>query len=186
MADETDIRLPVRFNSFKHHRNYILSILDGAAPEEIIGLLDPVCNNYIDIYTGIMTPDDICKAVIDFLKSNHVFQSDDFTRWVSSKKGYRQIQLEDRSEWIVRKGIDDERYIHIHPTRTGPFTIRFKGSTLKTVYLMKTIISGFRETLSLEMVNLSRNQIGLPPVKKLDRNKGILKCYGKFFGFVFL
>lgn len=181
MARETDIPLPVRFNPFKHHRNFILSILEGASPDVIIGLLDPVCNNYIDIYTGTMTPEDICNAVIDFLKSNQVFHSDDFTRWVASKNGYRQIQLEDRSEWVVRKGIEDERYIHIHPTRTGPFTFRFKGSTLKTIYLLKTIISGSRETLSLEKVNLTRIQIGLPPVKKLDRSKGILKCYEKFF-----
>lgn len=181
MLDDTIIRLPVRFNPFKHHRNYILSILDGTAPEVIIGLLDPVCNNYIDIYTGIMTPEEICNAVVNFLKSNEVFQSDDFTRWVGSKNGYRQITLEDRSEWIVRKGDDVKRYIHIHPTRTGPFTIRLKGSSLKTIYMLKTRFADFPESLSLENVNRTRIQIGLSPVKKLDRNKGILKCYEIFF-----
>ncbi|MCX6239882.1 MAG: hypothetical protein NTY07_20445, partial [Bacteroidia bacterium] len=129
MTGETDIPVPVRFNPFKHHRNYILSILEGASPEEIINLLDPVCNNYIDIYTGRMTPETIGHAIIDILKSNQVFQVNDFNGWVALKNGYQQIKLEDRSEWVVRKSNENERYIHIHPTRTGELTFRFKGST---------------------------------------------------------
>jgi hypothetical protein len=180
MAEIPDIPFPVRFNPFKHHRNYILSILEDTSPEIIINLLEPVCNNYIDIYTGKMTPDVICNAVIDKLKSNQVFQEYDFSRWLKSKDGYRQIKLEDQSKWIVRKSNEAERYIHLHPARTGPFTVRFKGSTLKTVYLLKNRFKGFQETFSLEEVNLIRMQAGLSPVKRLDRNKGILKCYEKF------
>lgn len=120
-------------------------------------------------------------AIVNILKSNQVFLEDDFTRWVDSKNGYQQIKLEDRSEWIVRKSNESERYIHIHPSRTSPFAIRFKGSTLKTAYLLKTSFTGSKETLSLEKVNRTRMQIGLSPIKNLDRNKGILKCYEKFF-----
>jgi len=181
MANESDIPFPVRFNPFKHHRNYILGILESVSPEAIINLLDPVCNNYIDIYTGTMTPESIGNAVIDILKSKQVFLPGDFAPWVDLKNGYQQIQLEDHSEWVVRKGIEAERYIHLHPSRTSPFTTRFKGSTLKTVYLLKAGFSNFQEPLSLERVNNVRMQIGLSPVKKLDRNKGILNCYEKFF-----
>jgi hypothetical protein len=181
MAEETDIPFPVRFNPFKHHRNYILGILKGFSPDLIISLLDPICNNYIDIYTGKMTPEAIGNAVISILKSKQALQADDFTRWVDTKNGYRQIKLEDRSEWVVRKSNEAERYIHIHPARSGPFTIRFKGSTLKTAYQLKTSFPGFQEILSLEKVNRIRMQIGLSPVKKLERSKGILNCYEKFF-----
>jgi len=181
MADETDIPIPIRFNPFKHHRNYILSILESASPELIISLLDPVCNNYIDIYTGTMTPSAIGNAVIETLKSKQEFQEEDFSRWVDSKNGYRQIMLEDRSEWVVRKSIEAERYIHLHPARNGAFSIRFKGSTLKTTYLLKTSFSDLQEPFSLEKVNRIRIQIGLSPIKKLERNKGILNCYEKFF-----
>lgn len=181
MPEEIDIPFPVRFNPFKHHRNYILGILESASPEMIISMLDPVCNNYIDIYTGTMTPEAIGNAVIDILKLNRVFQFDDFCLWVSSRNGYRQIKLKDQSEWVVRKSNEAERYIHIHPTRTGLFTTRFKGSTLKTAFLLKTSFTGFQEPISLENVNRTRMQIGLSPVKKLDRNKGILKCYEQFF-----
>jgi len=181
MTDEADIPLPVRFNPFKHHRNYILSILDSAAPEEVIDLLDSVCSNYIDIYMGMLTPEVIVNGVIDILKSNQVFHFEDFCSWIASKNGYQQIKLEDHSEWIIRKGDIAERYIHIHSTRSGPLTARFNGSTLKTIYMLKTCFAGVPESLSLEKVNRIRMQIGLSPVKKLDRNKGILKCYEAFF-----
>lgn len=181
MADVTDIPIPVRFNPFKHHRNYILGVLESASPEVIISLLDPVCNNYIDIYTGTMTPEAIGNAVVVILKLKQVFQEEDFSRWVDSKNGYRQIKLEDQSEWVVRKSIEAKRYIHLHPARNGPFTIRFKGSTLKTAYLLKTSFSDLQEPLSLVKVNRVRIQIGLSPIKKLERNKGILNCYEKFF-----
>lgn len=181
MTDETDIPSPVRFNPFKHHRNYILSILENVSQEEIINLLDPVCNNYIDIYTGEMTPESIGNAVIDILKSKQVFRPVEFAQWFDSTNGYQQIQLEDHSEWVVRRSFEPERYIHLHPSRTSLFTTRFKGSTLKTVYLLKAGFANFQEPLSLERVNNVRMQIGLSPVKKLDRNKGILNCYEKFF-----
>lgn len=47
--------------------------------------------------------------------------------------------------------------------------------------MLKTHFADFPESLSLEKVNRTRMQIGLSPMKKLDRNKGILKCYEIFF-----
>jgi hypothetical protein len=170
MADETNIPFPVRFNPIKHHRNYILGILESISPEVIISLLDPICNNYVDIYTGAMTPEAIGDEVVSILKSNKAFQEVDFNRWVATKNGYRQIKLADQSEWIVRKGNETARYVHIHPARNCPFTIRFKGSTLKTAYLLKTSFTDSREIISLEKVNRIRIKIGLSPVKKLGSN----------------
>lgn len=185
MAEVSEIPIPIRFNPFKHHRNFILKVLENATPEELVGLLESVCNNYIDIYTGHFTPEKIGKEVIRVLESNRVFQQNEFNHWVDSQSGYRQIELNDKSVWLIRKGLDPDRYIHIHPSRTGRFTVRFKGSTLKTVYLLKINSSNFQERISLENVNQVRKQIGLSPVKKLDRNKGLLNCFDKFFNDLF-
>lgn len=181
LEEVTDIPSPIRFNPFKHHRNYILGVLQGSSPGVIFDLLDPLCNNYIDIYTGMLTPENIGRGVISFLKSNGVFQKDDFNRWVANRNGYRQIRLEDFSEWILRKSNEDERFIHIHPARSGPLTVRFKGSTLKTIYRLKTSTVGLMDAMTVENINRIRMQIGLSPIKKLERNKGILNCYEKFF-----
>ena len=112
MAKESDVPIPVRFNPFKHHRNYILFILEGVFPEEIAHLLDPVCNNYIDIYTEEITPEWIGNQLIGALKSNQAFHEADFTRWLGSPDRYRIIRLEDLSEWIVRKSAEAARYIY--------------------------------------------------------------------------
>ena len=179
MADETDMPMPIRFNRFKHHRNYLLHLLQGSSCIEVIDMLDPVCNNYIDIYTGSMNPEEIGDAVVSLLKSKKTLGLEAFSGWVGEKRGYRKIKLEDESEWVVRKSNDAERYIHLHPARSGRLSIRFKGSTLKTVCLLKVALSGVSKTPSVENVNQVRVQAGLSPVKRLEPGKGILHCWEK-------
>ena len=179
MADVTDIPIPVRFNTIKHHGDYLLHLLQGSSCNEVIDLLDPVCNNYIDIYTGSMTPKDIGDAVVSLLKSKKALGLVTFTGWIGGERGYRKIKLEDESEWVVRKSNDGERYVHLHPARTGRFTMRFKGSTLKTVYLLKVGLQGARETPSVESVNRVRVRANLSPIKRLEPGKGILYCWEK-------
>lgn len=181
MSGEVDIPLPIRFNPLKHHRNFMLSTLASRSPEEIKGLLEPVCNNYNDVYTGALSPTAIGEGIIRILTKEKVLRKDDFARWVQGNNGYRKLSLEDSSEWIVRLGNEDEHYIHLHPSRDGSHTVRFKGSSLKTIFLMKTMQKDSAEIITLEKVNQARLQIGLSPIKKLDRNKGILSCYEKFF-----
>lgn len=181
MTTQSDIPMPIRFNPFKHHQNCIRSVLENDSPDSIINLLDPLCNNYIDLYTGLMSPREIGLKVIQILQSNHAFEFDDFCRWVDSRNGYRQISLNDNSEWVVRKSFEEERFIHLHPAHSGLHAVRFKGSTLKTVIMLKSIFKDRKEWPSLETVNQVRLKTGLSPVKKLDRNKGILNCLEKFF-----
>ena len=185
MTDNPEIPIPVRFNPMKHHRNYMLDILTNASPEEVISLLDSVCNNYNDIYTGEMSPETIGKEIIRILKNEKVFPKEDFARWLNAHNGYRKLHLPDSSEWIVRLGNEDERYIHLHPSREGKYTTRFKGSSLKTVFLLKALLKDSVGLVTLENVNQVRSQIGLSPIKKLDRNKGILACYKNFFRLLF-
>lgn len=181
MNREGNIPVPVRFNPMKHHRNFMLDMLASASPENIIRSLDAVCNNYNDIYTGEMSPEAIGKEIIRRLKDEKVFQKEDFSRWLNHHNGYRKLQLSDSSEWIVRLGNEDERYIHLHPSREGKHTTRFKGSSLKTVFLLKALLKESAGPLSLGKVNQARMQIGLSPIKKLERNRGILNCFEKFF-----
>lgn len=181
MNVDPETPIPIRFNPLKHHRNFMLNTLSTASAEEIIGLLEPVCNNYNDVYNGALSPTDIGKEIIRILTKEKVLRKDDFARWLQSNNGYRKLSLEDGSEWIVRLENEDERYIHLHPSRDGSHTARFKGSSLKTVFLMKTMQKDSAEIITLEKVNQARLQIGLSPIKKLDRNKGILNCFEKFF-----
>jgi len=182
MAIDPNIPVPLKFNPVKHHRNYILQTLRGNSTEQIIELLDPICNNYIDIYTGSLTPEEIGRKVLEVLKSKQTLLSANFECWLDATSEYQKITLQDDSEWVLRKSADAERYIHLHPARTGKFSYRFKGSTLKTIFMLKASATALKQPLSLENVNRIRITVGLSPVKKLEKGKGILNCYEKFFG----
>lgn len=181
MNELFDIPLPVRFNVLKHHRNYILRFLESTSGEQAASLLESVNNNYVDIYYGSMTPSAIANGVIEALKSIQVFSAQDFTAWVESANGYRQVTLADHSQWIVRRSNEKMRYVHLHPSRSGACTIRFKGSSLKTVYLLKIYGIHSKENITLELVNRVRSQAGLSPIKDLERSSGILHCFETFF-----
>lgn len=180
MCNDINIPPPIRFNAFKHHRNYILAVLNSTSSQELFHWLDPLCNNYIDIYTGQMTPEEISDSILQKLQNDNLFEFENFRHWLAKGNGHRSIRLKDGSTWIIREGTDPERYIHVHPSRSGHYTIRFKGSTLKTIYQLKV---GKKKTVhspSLVQVNQTRQKIGLSPVKKLVKGKGILKCYHQF------
>ncbi len=181
MIQENDIPLPIRFNAFKHHRNHILQLLNGTSAETLINLMDPLCNNYIDVYTGSLTPTEIGKQIIDRLEQLKVIGNDAFKEWLNRSSGHRLIELDDQSFWIIREGIETNRYIHIHPARTGKYTIRFKGSTLKTVYLLYFDAQEINSPPTVSEINSIRAKIGLSPVKRLEQGKGIMKCYRQFF-----
>jgi hypothetical protein len=172
MKRESEITNPIRFNALKHHRNFILQALQENASEKIIELLEPICNNYIDIYTGAYTPDEIGTQVTVLLESIIKLSKSDFCNWVGETKGYRQIELTDGSHWIVRESMEKGQYIHLHPARTGKHCYRFKGSTLKTALMIKTMNPSGKQILSLEMVNQVRVQIGLSPVKNWKEGRG--------------
>lgn len=181
MDKEIILPFPIRFNPLKHHRKYILRLLENASPGMIADLLDPVCNNYLDLYTGSLTSTQIALEVIAALKSIHVLDAEKFIPWVEANHGYRKIILSDQSEWIVRAGNESERFVHLHPSRTGPYSVRFKGSTLKTICLIKINMQDSEKSPSLDIVNRVRLLVGLSPVKKLEPDKGILASFSRFF-----
>ena len=173
---------PIRFNPLKHHRNVALTALAENSLNQVIALIDPICNNYVDIYTGDLTPLEIEEQIVQILKRQGVLLPAGFEKWIAGGRGFRQIRLRDGSDWILRLGNDPEEYIHLHPARTGLYTIRVKGSTLKTIYLLKQAGAKENELPSLQLVNRIRQEAGLSPVKKLEKSKGILHCLEKFFG----
>jgi len=175
---DSRIPQPFRFNAFKHHRSYQLAVLENAPAALVDEQLAPVCNNYVDVYTGELSPAAICSGIEALLKKLGVFEKEAFSAWLKNNHGFRELRLSDDSVWILREGADILRYIHVHPARIGPYLVRYKGSTLKTVFLLK--LAGL-EHPKLEDVNRLRQQVGLSPVARLDAKKGILKCFLEFF-----
>ncbi|WP_372775884.1 hypothetical protein [Mangrovibacterium sp.] len=172
--DVNNIPVPFRLNAFKHHCAYALSQLENAPASLVHEQLQQLCNNYIDVYTGLLTVAHLSTEIAAILQSESRFEPEAFRKSVLIHKGYLELLLSDGSRWIVREGNGDERYIHIHPARGSSYVLRFKGSTLKTAYGLKM---GRLNRPTLMDVNRVREQIGLSPIRKLEFNKGIMKCY---------
>ena len=51
-----------------------MDFLREAPSKTVIERLDPLCNNYIDIYTGELLPAEICQAVINNLKTTNALE----------------------------------------------------------------------------------------------------------------
>jgi hypothetical protein len=179
MEEDFNIAFPIKFNPLKHHWDCILHLLQSANQTDIIEQFSEFCNNYIDIYTGQLSPEQISNEILSELIFNERLLLPHFKIWISLGRGYRTIRLTDHSEWIIRESDDERRYIHVHPARTGPLSFRMKGSTLKTLLLLKL---EFPDIRSVDQLNKIRRKIGLSPIKKLELGKGILRYYEKLFG----
>jgi hypothetical protein len=180
MIDNTQIPEPIKFNPLKHHLGCILRFLEQSTPVSLTRLNESLCHNYNDIYTGRLTPLEISLFALAILKKKELDTKEKLEAWIASTSHYRKIMLPDHSEWITRMGNEPQRYIHIHPAKSGPNTVRFKGSTLKTAYRLKAEPVGSTKKITLTMVNRARADMGLSPVKKLEPGKGILKCWSFF------
>ena len=181
MLPEFDIPLPFRYNPLKHHRLSILVFIKSATNEIMKDWAKLVQSNYIDIYTGLLSPIHVCDEIAVQLNQQKIQSQEHFLGWVHKDKPYKILKLSDHSEWVLRKGDDNVRYIHIHPSRTGEFTLRFKGTTLLTAYKLHQKFKTGTFMPLLEHVNEAREEMNLSPVKRLDHDKGILKCWRTVF-----
>jgi hypothetical protein len=180
-----NIPLPITFNPQKHHFGYLLKKKaqwqeqDWTATESELLFIG---NNLLDLYLGRLSVEDICHECLQFFEKERITSPASLSKWLHPL-AYRKIVLSDKSCWIIKKGLDHKRYIHIHPAKNAPFTIRVRGTTLKTVLALKIHqkkLTGKQEK-NLQTVNQIRTRyLGLSPVKSLTHGKGISRLWALF------
>ncbi len=163
---------PIAFNCWKHHLGYVRNVLDKQTNyskndtflREIVQFIG---ESQFDYYLGTLDVFSISNEVIDYLKSVKAFSHNDFKEWLASEGAdYRCISLSDGSNWTLRLGQGDDRYIHIHPSRHSKKTIRLKSSSLKTAYVFLFYYGLSDAEISIAKVNHVRNKFAkLPPLK---------------------
>jgi hypothetical protein len=120
----------------------------------------------MDLYHGALSPREIAdKVMVELIADKHETASR-FREWVNTVGGYRVIEFpEDTSRWVLRAG-DDDRFVHVHPARYSPFTVRVRATVLTTavIALASTGLNG-GDPLSRSVVNaVRRDYLKLPPV----------------------
>jgi hypothetical protein len=182
---ELKIPLPVTFNPHKHHLGFLklqIETWKQQNRESVQTALLCLGENLIDIYFGQLSVEQICNECIAYFRGIHSLEKTAFTDWLGPHE-YRKIRLSDSSVWVVKKGVDPERYIHIHPGKHSPFSTRVRATTLKTVIALQVCSVHFQNnrTENLRAVNETRvSFLKLSPVKSIQSGKGIEQLRKRF------
>jgi hypothetical protein len=129
---------PVLFNTWKHHAGALRRRVAEAARNGEAGLaalaggMVVIGTELMDLYVGRFTPAEIAAKVVARLQADGLLAPDAYRAWVAAGGGYRLLTFaEDDSIWVLRAG-DEERYVHVHPARWAPATLRVRANVLKT------------------------------------------------------
>ena len=140
-ADTASEHSSVLFNCWKHHAGFLRERISDAARHlvtvnQLSDQLVVVGSELMDLYYGPHSPVQIAREITEKLQSQGNYAPDAFEAWVRANKGYRLEPISDGSVWTLRSALDDDRYIHIHPGRHAPNTLRVRANVLKTAVLV--------------------------------------------------
>jgi hypothetical protein len=144
--------------------------------EELKFYLLKIGESQMDLYIGKYSPKEIATQIIDPLKRKKVFSLKPYQNWLDKEeKKYQLIGLKDKSMWTLRLGEEPERYVHIHPGRYSPHTIRVKATTLKTAIMILCYKQhGEIKSIETETVNFIRKKyLNEPPIKTFANTSGL-------------
>lgn len=162
---------PIAFNCWKHHLGYVKNILYNQSvnrnEEFILEIIKFLGESQFDLYTGALDATCISEEILHQLRSIDAINFDEYRAWVNSEgKDYRFMTISDGSNWTLRLGQSNDRFIHIHPSRHSRKSIRVKNSTLKTVYAFLFYYGMAKDEISIVKINFVRNKfVKLPPFK---------------------
>jgi hypothetical protein len=164
------------FDAFKHHlqfaRQMIFGLSEITTEKDLAAILVKIKqtgNNVMDLYIGSMTVEEICQGIIFQLNSFRFEDKNDFAQWLEPL-GYRTLELSDNSFWILRFGIKDDSYIHVHPAKFGENVIRITGSAWKTALATAIFNKKIPEQLTdlkLKINYVRSHFLDMSPVKKI-------------------
>ena len=130
----------------------------------------------MDLYYGSYSPAEISKQIVSSLKRNKICSSEEYKEWLKKDgKDYQLLKLKDKSVWTLRLSEELNRYVHIHPGRYSPSTIRVKATTLKTAIMILCYKQlGEIKSIETEAVNFIRKKhLNEPPIKSFSNASGL-------------
>jgi hypothetical protein len=187
MNGHVDTDYPITFNAFKHHFRFLnerIIVWKKLDWNEVVKELKYIGNNLTDLYCGNLSVDSIIYECCQHFKKLNITDEHKLAEWLKPLE-YRKIRLSDNSLWVVKQGSDQCHYIHVHPAKNSPHTIRVRATTLKTVIALK--VKALKQDniidYNLKTVNSIRTGcLGLSPVKSLVKGKGIDRIRNLFNG----
>jgi len=171
---------PININCWKHHAGFIKKQIESIKEikdlDQLKVYLMKIGESQMDLYLGEYTPLKISTQILDCLYRKKIFSARQYQDWLSKDgKDYQLVELKDGSIWTLRLGDDAESYVHIHPGRYSPNTVRVKATTLKTaIFLLCFEQLGEIKSFETETVNSIRKKyLDEPPLKSFLTASGL-------------
>ncbi len=188
---EPSIPEPFMLNPWKHHLGHIRQQIatTAAAGEAALSRLVPqlviLGNDVTDLYLGPLSIPTLLSHLYHHLIRTGRLEPTAYAAWLAANGGYQVVAAPDGSRWTLRLGYDahaSERYVHLHPGRYSPGTIRVRAMVLRNAIVIATyarIQSASVDDLAL--LNAARAKyLALPPVPTLNPQEGL----GLLLGYV--
>jgi len=184
MISDPQIPEPILFNPLKHHlgfiREFILQKTEREPDADINILLKELKHlgtSVMDVYTGSLQINDICKEVIEFVVQKELSERGIFAGWAGIKMNdFRIISLSDGSQWTLKYHDNSQRFVHIFPARRSQHTFRVKSNTLKSALLYYILIG--KDFITGDDLNKVRPLLGLSPIKDPVDTEAITEMIG--------
>jgi len=144
-ADEgtpLEVLPPVLFNTFKHHAGALRARIGDVVARGHAGLVEMgtrlavLGTRLMDVYTGALSPRELSAWVLDELGRIGRLELERYRDWLQGAEEYALFtHPADGSRWVLRLGDERGRYVHLHPGRWSPLTVRVRANVLKTAFL---------------------------------------------------
>lgn len=168
-------------NLLKHHGGYQKKLTEDWADKKIYPdqqILTKIGGSQMDLYLGTLLPEQVFSELSQILQEEEIHTRKDFIHWISPKD-YRILACSDKAKWILRlKNEDPETFIHLHPARYSPFSIRIKANTLKTTLLAATYYKIHNKIPENEVLNqLRKNNLSLSATREQSFHQKLLEFF---------
>lgn len=146
--------------------------------EKLKGCLLRTGESQMDLYLGKHTVEEIAQQLLEHLYRKSINSLKEYKNWLGKgNKDYQLIKLRDNSIWTLRLSESSNNYVHIHPGRYSPHTVRVKAATLKTVIMVIALHKlNAVSTIDTESVNDVRiKYLNEPPIKSISKASGLVR-----------
>jgi hypothetical protein len=137
------VPFPVLLNFWKHHagaqRRQVEALSTAGPPalKKLAGELVVIGTELMDLYIGTLSPAEIASQVLAALEADQRLALDAYRAWLIANGGYQVYTFaHDASRWVLRLGEETGRYVHVHPARWAPATLRVRANVLKTAVMV--------------------------------------------------
>ena len=168
--------VPVLFNSLKHHRHALRLFIrkyDTSRLPELSFSLQTIGGSQMDLYKGELVEAAIYQEVTDYLTGLNALAEPAYRQFLLPEQ-YKTVVLSDTSQWVLRLGEKETLYIHIHPGRYSPHTLRVKAATLKTaiaLLIWQKDNLGAPDTATLNYIR--KDVLQLSPVRNMEEMRAL-------------